>query len=297
MFPRAACRSSCLQAFPKPSLLSDSLKTTTTFSILKLGQASIPRSLQSFGFSRSRLVPGLLSSQLQRQINPSPFRVLSTNATPPEGKPAEGTSPQKLLAKEDIYTIPNILTMGRIAVTPVIGYLIVTSQFHWALGTLIVAGLSDLVDGWIARKYKMTTFLGSALDPAADKILMTVLTVSLASASLLPMSLAYAIIGRDVALVAGTAYVRYKSLPAPKTTKRYFDLTLPSAEVRPPYISKVNTLFQLVLMSASVAAPVFGYTDHILLEALQMIVWTTTIWSGAQYAFDKRVIRYLPPNK
>ncbi|KAJ3013118.1 hypothetical protein HKX48_005916 [Thoreauomyces humboldtii] len=92
-------------------------------------------------------------------------------------------------AKENIYTIPNALTTARMVFSPVIGYLIVNEQFTLALGSLIVAGFSDMLDGWIARRYNMKTFLGSALDPAADKMLMTVLTVSLCSANLLPSTL------------------------------------------------------------------------------------------------------------
>ncbi|KAJ3148035.1 hypothetical protein HDU86_007603 [Geranomyces michiganensis] len=228
----------------------------------------------------------------------------STTSTPPQPTPpsppaSSSPPPPPPLAppkhkKEDIYTIPNALTTARLVLSPGIGYLIVSEQFPLALTALIVAGFSDMLDGWIARRYNMKTFLGSALDPAADKMLMTVLTVSLYSADLLPVPLAALILGRDLFLVAGTAWYRYKSLPPPKTFKRYFDLALPSAEVRPPFISKLNTLLQLMLMSASVAAPVFGYVDGVALEALRWIVGGTTIWSGAQYLLDPNVIKILP---
>ncbi|TPX53143.1 hypothetical protein PhCBS80983_g06355 [Powellomyces hirtus] len=204
--------------------------------------------------------------------------------------------PQKP-TKENIYTLPNALTTTRLVLSPVIGYLIVSNQYSLALGSLILAGFSDMLDGWIARKWDMKTVLGSALDPAADKMLMTVLTVSLCSADLLPLPLAALILGRDIGLIAGTAWYRYKSLPPPKTTARYFDLSLPSAEVHPPFISKLNTLLQLVLMSLSLAAPVFGYIDHAALEALRWIVGGTTVWSGAVYAFDKNVIKVLPQGR
>ncbi|KAJ3151731.1 hypothetical protein HDU89_001779 [Geranomyces variabilis] len=217
-----------------------------------------------------------------------------TSTAPGPSPPAASPPPPPKHKKEDIYTIPNALTTARLVLSPGIGYLIVSEQFPLALTALIVAGFSDMLDGWIARRYNMKTFLGSALDPAADKALMTVLTVSLCSADLLPVPLAALILGRDLFLVAGTAWYRYKSLPPPKTVKRYFDLALPSAEVRPPFISKLNTLLQLTLMSASVAAPVFGYVDGVALEALRWVVGATTIWSGAQYLFDPNVIKILP---
>ncbi|KAI8916500.1 CDP-alcohol phosphatidyltransferase-domain-containing protein [Powellomyces hirtus] len=217
----------------------------------------------------------------------------SVGSAPVGGSPPPSQKP----TKENIYTLPNALTTTRLVLSPVIGYLIVSNQYSLALGSLILAGFSDMLDGWIARKWNMKTVLGSALDPAADKMLMTVLTVSLCSADLLPLPLAALILGRDIGLIAGTAWYRYKSLPLPKTTARYFDLSLPSAEVHPPFISKLNTLLQLVLMSLSLAAPVFGYIDHAALEALRWIVGGTTVWSGAVYAFDKNVIKVLPQRR
>ncbi|KAJ3028018.1 hypothetical protein HDV00_010699 [Rhizophlyctis rosea] len=205
--------------------------------------------------------------------------------------PAEPPTPSKpTLQKENIYTLPNALTLTRIAISPVIGYHILHANFTTALSLLTFAAITDLVDGWMARNWNMKTFLGSALDPMADKVLMTVLTVSLAGAGLVPVPLAALILLRDVGLVLGTAYYRYASLPPPKTASRYFDLSLPSAEVQPPMISKLNTLFQLLLMGLSTAAPVFGFVDHVALIGLQWLVAITTVWSGLHYVVYKNVV-------
>jgi hypothetical protein len=88
--------------------------------------------------------------------------------------------------KENIMTIPNLLTLSRIIATPFIGYLIIKHQYGSALLALFFAGCTDLVDGYVARRFNQKTFLGSVLDPAADKILMTTLTLSLCKAGLLP---------------------------------------------------------------------------------------------------------------
>lgn len=114
------------------------------------------------------------------------------------------------------------------------------------------------VDGYLARKHNMGTVFGSILDPAADKALMTTLTIALAVKGLLPgarldftasgpeltfvhtVALAVLIIGRDVALSISAFYFRYISLPEPKTLKRYWDFSIPSAEVKPTQISKVS---------------------------------------------------------
>ncbi|KAE9975195.1 hypothetical protein EG328_003419 [Venturia inaequalis] len=87
---------------------------------------------------------------------------------------------------ENIYTIPNLLTVSRLLATPVIGYLVLHDQHIWAVGLFAYAGISDLVDGWIARKWKLQTVVGSVIDPMADKFLMTVLVGCLAAKGALP---------------------------------------------------------------------------------------------------------------
>lgn len=132
------------------------------------------------------------------------------------------------------------------------------------LGT---AGITDVLDGWIARKWKLQTVVGSVVDPMADKLLVTVLTVSLAAKGLLPVWLAGIILGRDLGLAVSAICYRWISLPPPKTFRRYWDFTLPSAEVRPTGISKVNTLFQLMLLAASTVNPVVGVSEVTMLAA------------------------------
>ncbi|CAG8769365.1 1316_t:CDS:2, partial [Funneliformis caledonium] len=136
------------------------------------------------------------------------------------------------------------------------------------LSAFIYAGFTDLFDGFIARKYDMRTVLGTVMDPAADKILMTILTIVLAKKDLLPIPIAAVILGRDVGLIFASFYYRYISLPPPKTLGRYFDMSIPSAEVRPTLISKINTALQLTLMGVTLASPVFGWTDAQALIAL-----------------------------
>ncbi|KAJ3286239.1 hypothetical protein HDU79_006622 [Rhizoclosmatium sp. JEL0117] len=201
---------------------------------------------------------------------------------------------QMLTHKENIYTIPNAITLARICASPVIGYYISAHQYPLALSLLAVAAVSDGLDGFIARRFNMKTHFGTVLDPAADKILMTVLTISLCDAGLLSFPLAALIIGRDVGLVLGTMVYRYTTLPAPKTWSRYWDVSLPSAEVHPPLISKANTLLQLVLMYGSLAAPVYGVPiDHVALELLRASVVGTTIASGTMYLFDRSLVKKL----
>ncbi|KZT69317.1 CDP-diacylglycerol--glycerol-3-phosphate 3-phosphatidyltransferase [Daedalea quercina L-15889] len=197
-----------------------------------------------------------------------------------------------VLAK-NIYTVPNFLTISRILACPVLGWAIIHDNFHFATTLLVYAGLTDTVDGYIARRYKMTSVLGTILDPAADKTLMTTLTLTLAFKGMIPVPLAVIIFGRDILLSLSAFYIRYTSLPPPKTFTRYWDMSIPSAEVHPTRISKINTLLQLSLMALTTVSPVLPVDLGLVLQASQWVVATTTIWSGASYLFSKDAVRII----
>lgn len=91
-----------------------------------------------------------------------------------------------LTPHENIYNVPNFLTATRLVAAPVVGYLVLHEQHKWALALFAYAGVTDLIDGWMARRFKLQTVVGSVVDPMADKVLMTILTVTLAVKGLLP---------------------------------------------------------------------------------------------------------------
>ncbi|KAK8040850.1 CDP-alcohol phosphatidyltransferase [Apiospora phragmitis] len=192
-----------------------------------------------------------------------------------------------LTAHEDIYTIPNLLTASRLIAAPFIGYAILHDAHAWTLGLFVYAGVSDLLDGWIARRWKLQSVVGSVIDPMADKILMTILTVCLATKGALP----------DVGLGIAAIYYRWISLPPPKTFMRYWDFSLPSAEVRPTTISKYNTFLQLALMGATTVSPLLTMDVAVALTGLQYTVAATTVWSGLSYVFSKDAVKILSDSK
>jgi len=199
----------------------------------------------------------------------------------------------RAVRRENIYTIPNALTVGRITLCPFIGWSILKGDYHLATALIALAGCSDFVDGYLARKFNMRTVLGSILDPAADKILMTTLTISLTFNELIPVPLAFLIIGRDFSLGIMALYYRYNSLPPPRTLRRYWDMSIPSASVKPTTISKWNTLIQLSLMGLTTISPIVTYD---LSGALTVLQWTcacTTVYTGGEYAFSKSAVKYL----
>lgn len=118
------------------------------------------------------------------------------------------------------------------------------------------------------------------------------------------MYLATLILGRDASLAVAAIYYRYASLPAPKTFTRYWDFSLPSAEVHPTTVSKYNTFLQLVLIGSTLALPVVtaggqhagllqGVDLHLAMNYYQWLVAATTAWSGLSYAFLKNAVTIL----
>ncbi|MCJ1293522.1 hypothetical protein MMC34_005077 [Xylographa carneopallida] len=208
----------------------------------------------------------------------------------------------RLTPHENIYTLPNLLTFSRLLAAPLVGYLVVHDQHAWALGLFAYAGITDLVDGWIARRWQLQTVVGTVIDPMADKTLMTVLVGVLAWKGGMPLWLAGIILSRDVLLGLAAIYYRYISLPPPKTFARYWDFSLPSAEVHPTGISKVNTALQLGLIGWTVGMPLMvgqGWGDVLGsgLVGMQYLVATTTIWSGASYLYTKDAVKILTPEE
>ncbi|XP_033917132.1 cardiolipin synthase (CMP-forming) [Melopsittacus undulatus] len=240
-----------------------------------------------FGWAVSGGAPAGRWRQPQRLLREpaAAWRLLSGGAAPPSEPPQERRVAGRYAELyENPWTIPNILSMARMGLAPVLGYLIVEENFNVALGVFVLAGVTDLLDGFIARNWaNQKSALGSALDPLADKILISVLYVSLTCTNLIPVPLTSMIILRDVALIAAVFYVRYKTLSPPRTLSRYFNPCYATAQLKPTFISKMNTAVQLILVAASLAAPVFNYVDSIYLQTLWCITAFTTVTSAYSY--------------
>ncbi len=142
-------------------------------------------------------------------------------------------------------------------------------MFHLALLVFFIAGLSDGLDGLIARLLNQRTKLGAYLDPAADKLLLTSAFVSLAVLNVIPGWLAVVVIARDVIILLGLAI---------------FTLTEKSYEINPTLASKCTTTIQLIMVLLSLFDP-----DHIKVASMHSIlVWSTaalTILSGLHYIY------------
>lgn len=203
--------------------------------------------------------------------------------------------------RENIYTLPNFLTFTRLISAPAIGYLVVQGQTTWAVGLFTYSCITDFVDGYIARKYKLQTVVGSVIDPMADKFLMMTLAGTLAISGSIPMYMAVLILGRDFLLGLSALYFRYISLPPPKTFMRYWDFSIPSAEVHPTTISKYNTFLQMMYVGWSLVNPVVltavaaEWAPYLTtgLSVLEYTTATTTVLSGLSYVFSRNAVKIL----
>jgi cardiolipin synthase (CMP-forming) len=185
-------------------------------------------------------------------------------------------------------TVPNALTVTRMALAPVVGWLIATGRFEAALYTAAGAGALDAVDGWVARTFAQTSVIGSYLDPLADKLLITCAMVGLVAAGsggvvFVPLWLAALVVGRDALLVAGGLALRAKTKPAGVP---FFSTSHSGAlAVDPTPVSKANTALQLGLVCAGLTSAAWGVPapGGLALDALGGAVAATTVVSGIGY--------------
>ncbi|XP_065882634.1 probable cardiolipin synthase (CMP-forming) [Dysidea avara] len=200
----------------------------------------------------------------------------------------------KLEIKENIFTVPNLLSVMRIAISPVLGYLIVYEAYLPALVLFTAAGITDVVDGLIARVFpSQASNFGTILDPLADKCLLAFVCVALTVSNLLPLGLTVLFMGRDAALILMTFYMRYTTLPHPRTWQRYWDVKTTTVKAVPSTFGKLNTALQLALIGGTMCAPVFQFVGHPLLQSMWYITGISTIASGLSYLVMKNGFTYI----
>lgn len=165
--------------------------------------------------------------------------------------------------------IPNLISIFRILLVPPVMWLIHQQQFTAALVLFLMAGLSDGVDGYLAKHYGWTSRVGTILDPLADKLLLMGSYFMLWWVDMLPLWLMAAIIARDVVIVCGALA---------------FHWVIGSYEMEPTLISKINTGAQILLVLA-VLSNTLTDISHPVLNGFALLVLTTTILSGVDYVW------------
>ena len=165
--------------------------------------------------------------------------------------------------------LPNIITLLRIAATPFAVWLILEGHLLWAFWVFVIAGVSDALDGFIAKQFDMETELGKFLDPIADKALLVSVYVSLGIEGFIPNWLVIMVVFRDVAIVGGALL---------------FETMTHSLTMHPLMISKVNTTLQIVLAAAVMGSAGYELELGGWLDAVLALTAIATLLSGLSYA-------------
>lgn len=181
--------------------------------------------------------------------------------------------------RDSNLTIPNVLTIIRILLTP--GFVMAFSEQRFDLAWILfsVAGFTDALDGFLARILKQRSWLGAILDPLADKILLDTSYICLALNGWLPPWLSIMVVARDLLIVGGLAFLRFLSVDVGK-------------RIRPSWVSKATTLFQILLVLFVMIEQSFELSYPSVYWSLASITAILTLLSGADYV--RIGFKYLP---
>lgn len=170
-----------------------------------------------------------------------------------------------------LFTLPNLITLARLCAVPAAVWLMLQHRLDLAFLVFVAAGVSDAVDGWLARVRNARSALGALLDPVADKALLVSVYVTLAAIGVLPDWLAILVVFRDLLIVGGVIFLWVLGVPA---------------RIRPLMVSKANTAAQIALAALALLLKGFGLAAPGLLAFMIGVVTLTTLASGAAYVLQ-----------
>ncbi|MEW6352974.1 MAG: CDP-alcohol phosphatidyltransferase family protein [Pseudomonadota bacterium] len=174
--------------------------------------------------------------------------------------------------------IPNIISLLRAALVPPFLWLLLEERYGAALALFAVAGVSDALDGYLAKRYNWRTRLGSILDPLADKLLLVCAYLALGWLGQLPVWLVGIVVARDAVIVGGALAYHFK-------IRRF--------EASPSWLSKINTVAQILLIIVVLLAQGVLPLAGSVAGALMYTVLITTVLSGLGYVWTwgRRALR------
>jgi cardiolipin synthase len=165
-----------------------------------------------------------------------------------------------------LLNIPNIITLARVILVPVVFWLLITGATEVAFVVFIIAGISDAVDGYLAKTFGWQTELGAYLDPLADKLLIVSIFLALGVDGKLPLWLVVAVVSRDILIIIAVMLSWLLGRPV---------------RIKPLIVSKANTLAQILLAATVLADEGFGLG---LGWVRFVLVWLTGILTVASLA-------------
>jgi cardiolipin synthase len=166
--------------------------------------------------------------------------------------------------------IPNIITALRFLLVPPVVILLLQERFTAALIVFGVAGLSDGLDGFLARRFDWRSRLGGIMDPLADKLLVVSSFVTLGWLGLIPAWLVLLVILRDLVIIAGATF---------------YHMRIEQFDAEPSVASKLNTAAQILLVLAVLYSSGIQTLPVMLMDVLLYGVLVTTLWSGFDYVW------------
>ncbi|RAI41790.1 CDP-alcohol phosphatidyltransferase family protein [Rhodoplanes roseus] len=167
--------------------------------------------------------------------------------------------------------LPNIVTIVRILLVPVLVWAIAAGEMRLAFLLFVAAGVSDAVDGFLAKRFGMTTDFGAHLDPLADKMLIIAIFVGLGWFGRIPLWLVILVVSRDIMIIGAVTLTMLLGKPI---------------KVRPLWISKLNTVVQIVFASLVLAALGFDFDAQPLQAIIMYTVAATTLLSIGFYTLE-----------
>jgi len=166
--------------------------------------------------------------------------------------------------------IPNLITAFRFLLVPPLVMLLLNERFGAALVLFGVAGFTDGLDGYLAKRYGWTSRLGELMDPMADKLLLVSSFVTLGWLGWIPLWLVVLVVLRDLIIVGGAIV---------------FHMRVARLEAAPSMISKLNTFAQILLVLAVIFSQAVPPLPASLMQMLIYTVLATTVWSGFDYVW------------
>lgn len=184
------------------------------------------------------------------------------------------------MARLALHHLPNLITLSRVALVPVLILLLHERRYGAALAVFVVAGVSDALDGYLAKRWQVQSNFGAILDPVADKLLLVTAYVMLTLSGHIPFWLTLTVASRDVLIVGG--YLLYTSHAGP-------------VHMRPSILSKLNTFLQLALIALLLAKQAAGLHMPALVNAMIYAVLVSTVLSGGHYLWSWLVLKEIEP--
>ena len=164
--------------------------------------------------------------------------------------------------------LPNLITIARILLVPVVVWAIASREMQIAFLLFLIAGVSDAIDGFLAKRFGMSSELGAYLDPLADKVLIVSIYIALGITEAIPRWIVILVVSRDILIIGGVMLAWFLGK---------------AVRVKPVLVSKLNTVAQIALACVVLAALGFDLSADLAVRVLAALVAALTLLSVAFY--------------